>query len=65
VNALILLAVILEIHSYWWNLRWNPKGGLIDQYQIYAQFTYSAWFMLFGAILLSTGFWRRSAFLRW
>jgi len=32
---------------------------------MYAQFTYSAWFMLFGATLLAAGFWRRSAFLRW
>jgi uncharacterized membrane protein len=32
---------------------------------MYAQFTYSAFFMLFGAILLTVGFWRRSAFLRW
>ena len=32
---------------------------------MYAQFTYSAWFMVFGAMLLATGFWRRSAFLRW
>jgi uncharacterized membrane protein len=32
---------------------------------MYAQFTYSVWFMVFGAILLGTGFCRRSAFLRW
>jgi uncharacterized membrane protein len=32
---------------------------------MYAQFTYSAWFMIYGAILLGAGFWRRSAFLRW
>ena len=32
---------------------------------MYAEFSYSAWFMLFGAILLAVGFWRRSAFLRW
>jgi uncharacterized membrane protein len=32
---------------------------------MYAQFTYSAWFMVFGAILLGVGFWRRSPFLRW
>ncbi len=32
---------------------------------MYAQFTYSAFFMTFGAVLLSIGFWRRSAFLRW
>jgi uncharacterized membrane protein len=64
VNALILIAVGLEIHSYWWNLRWT-NGRDFEQYRIHAQFTYSAWFMLFGAILLTAGFWRRSSFLRW
>jgi uncharacterized membrane protein len=65
VNALILLAISLEIHSYWWYLRWRPNNDMYDEYRIYAQFTYSAWFMFFGAILLGIGFWRRSAFLRW
>jgi uncharacterized membrane protein len=32
---------------------------------MYAEFSYSAWFRFFGAILLGAGFWRRSAFLRW
>jgi uncharacterized membrane protein len=64
VSALILMAVGLEIHSYWWNLRWS-RGMAYGQYRIDAQFTYSAWFMLFGAILLTAGFWRRSGFLRW
>jgi uncharacterized membrane protein len=64
VNALILMAIGLEIHSYWWNLR-SPSVHDSEQYRMYAQFTYSAWFMLFGAILLTAGFWRRSSFLRW
>jgi uncharacterized membrane protein len=65
VNALILVAVSLEIHSYWWFPRWRGDWNLFENYRIDAQFTYSAWFMLFGAILLAVGFWRRSAFLRW
>ena len=65
VDALILLAVGLEIHNYWWSLRWQGDAALFDQYRMYAQFSYSAWFMLFGAILLAAGFWRQSAFLRW
>ncbi len=65
VNALILLSISLEIHGYWWNLRWHNNWRLRHEYQVYAQFTYSAWFMAFGAILLAAGFWRRSAFLRW
>jgi uncharacterized membrane protein len=65
VNFLILLAISLEIHSYWWVLRWNDNSEQFQSYQMCAQFSYSAWFMLFGAVLLCIGFWRRSAFLRW
>lgn len=65
VNALILLAVSLEIHGYWWSLHWRSDWNVYSDYRMYAQFTYSAWFMLFGAILLAAGVWRRSAFLRW
>jgi len=65
VHLLILLAVGWEIHSYWWTLRWAGDGTQWNAYQMYAQFTYSVWFMVFGAILLGAGFWRRSAFLRW
>jgi len=65
INALILIAIGWEIHSYWWGL---PHGGdysLMHDYRMYAQFTYSAFFMLFGAALLAIGFWKQSAFLRW
>ncbi len=65
VNALILLAIGWEIHSYWWYLRWRGDWHGLHDYRMYAQFTYSAFFMLFGAILLGAGFWRSSAFLRW
>jgi uncharacterized membrane protein len=65
VNALILLAVSLEIHAYWLDLRRQGNWRIHHEYQMVAQFSYSAWFMLFGAILLAAGFWRRSAFLRW
>jgi len=65
VNALILVAFGWEIHSYWWVLRWTGDGNQWDAYQMSAQFTYSLWFMIYGAILLGVGFWRRSAFLRW
>ncbi|MFP5210282.1 MAG: DUF2339 domain-containing protein [Acidobacteriota bacterium] len=64
-SLLILVAVGCEIHSYWWSMRWRGDRFLFGNYRIYAQFTYSAWFMIYGAILLAAGFWRRSAFLRW
>ena len=65
VNALILLGISMEIHSYWSSLNWRGNWIQMRQHEMYAQFTYSAFFMFFGAILLGTGFWRRSAFLRW
>jgi uncharacterized membrane protein len=65
VNALILLAVGWEIHSYWWYLEYRGDWHLLHDYGMYAQFTYSAFFMAFGAVLLGLGFWRGSAFLRW
>lgn len=65
VDVLILLAICWEIHGYWWSLRWSGNARIYHEYRMYAQFTYSAWFMLFGAILLALGLWRRTAFLRW
>jgi uncharacterized membrane protein len=65
VNLLILLAFGWEIHSYWWVLQWTGNQSRWNDYQIYAQFTYSVWFMVFAGILLAIGFWRRTAFLRW
>ncbi|MGA9672226.1 MAG: DUF2339 domain-containing protein [Terracidiphilus sp.] len=65
VSGLILLSVSLEIHHYWWMRPWRGDYRAMHNYQMIAQFTYSAWFMLYGAILLGAGFWRRSAFLRW
>ncbi len=67
VNILILIAFSWEIHSYWWTLRWNGENnyGMMRDYWMYAEFSYSAFFMLFGSALLATGFLKRSAFLRW
>ena len=65
VSAIILLSVGWEIHSFWWYLQYRGDWHLLHDYRMYAQFTYSAFFMVFGAVLLGLGFWRRSAFLRW
>jgi uncharacterized membrane protein len=63
--AFLAFAVGRAIHHYWWHVRYNGDRTLINDYSIYAQFTYSACFMLFGAALLLIGFARRSPFLRW
>ena len=68
VNVLILLAFRWEIHSYWWFQRWRGDYydyALAQNYRMCAQFSYSALFMLYGGALLSIGFLKRSAFLRW
>jgi uncharacterized membrane protein len=65
VNGVILLAVSREIHCFWWSLRWRGNDMTMRDYRMYAQFTYSAFFMLFGSVLLLLGFARKSAFLRW
>jgi uncharacterized membrane protein len=61
-TVLLLIAVCLEIHTYWIEpgTSYAVRGNSIDE-----QFSYSAWFMLCGAALLAAGFWRKSAFLRW
>jgi uncharacterized membrane protein len=65
INALILIAGSLEIHNYWWVRSWRGNFDQWNDYTMYAHFSYSAYFMAFGAALLAVGFWRRSAFLRW
>lgn len=59
-TALAMIAVCLEIHSYW-----SVQGIVPALYQIDEQFSYSAWSMLFGAFLLAAGFVRMMPFLRW
>jgi len=65
VSILILIAVSLEIHSYWTNLRVAGGDVFLRDYGVYEQFSYSAFFMLYGAVLLLLGFMQRSALLRW
>lgn len=65
VNLLILIAVSLEIHNYWWVVSFTGDYTFYHDYSVSAQFTYSAFFMLFGALLLAIGFAKRSAFFRW
>ncbi len=66
----ILVAVTLEIHHYWFCgagfFRDFCGGyGQLERRTIDAGWGYSAWWMLYGAVLMAVGFFRRSAFLRW
>lgn len=69
-SVVALVAVSMEVHHYWAcggragvDLCGAQAAGV--HREIYARFTYSAWYMVYGAALMAAGFWRRSAFLRW
>jgi uncharacterized membrane protein len=66
----VLVAVSLEIHHYWFCgagfFRDFCVGyGQRERRTIAAGWGYSAWCMIYGAVLMAAGFFRRSAFLRW
>jgi uncharacterized membrane protein len=69
-SVTLLVAVCLEIHHYWFCgagfFRDFCGGyGRLRSRSIDAGFGYSAWCMFYGAALMTVGFLRRSAFLRW
>jgi uncharacterized membrane protein len=66
----VLVAVCLEIHHYWYCgagffRDFCGAYGQRERRDIAAGFGYSAWCMLYGSALMTVGFLRRSAFLRW
>jgi uncharacterized membrane protein len=73
-NLLALTALSLEVRDYYsWQLNpivqkpiyWGRDFTQIRTITIARDFTYSALFMGYGAMLMIIGFWRRSAFVRW
>jgi uncharacterized membrane protein len=69
-SVAVLVSVTLEIHHYWFcgASFFNDFCGGYGRREaraIAAAFSYSAWWMVYGAALMSVGFLRRSAFLRW
>ncbi len=72
-NLLALIALSREVDDYYAqqmaNLNrhhWDPSEFSISQrLKITRDFTYSALWMAYGAMLMVVGFWRRSAFVRW
>jgi uncharacterized membrane protein len=66
----LLVAVSLEIHHYWhcgapFFRDFCAGYAQREHRDIAAGFSYSAWCMLYGSALMTVGFLRRSAFLRW
>src|SRR5713226_8285165 len=74
-NALALIALSREISDYYAQQiagarpkpgQWNRSDWLnLRGVEIARDFTYSALWMGYGAMLMLVGFWRRSAFVRW
>jgi len=74
-NLLALIALSREVADYYAqqmaNVRpllgqWNPsRWSSFHRIEIVRDFTYSALWMAYGAMLMLVGFWRRSAFVRW
>jgi uncharacterized membrane protein len=66
----VLVAVSQEIHHYWFCgagffRDFCGAYGQRERRTIDAGWGYSAWCMIYGAVLMAAGFLRRSAFLRW
>jgi uncharacterized membrane protein len=73
-NLLALIALSREVADYYApqmtgfipHLRWETPGWYRGQHaKVARDFTYSALWMAYGAMLMVVGFWRRSAFVRW
>jgi uncharacterized membrane protein len=74
-NFLALIALGHEVADYYaWQTievrppfgRWNPASwAAVRRVEIARDFTYSALGMAYGAMLMTVGLWRRSAFVRW
>ena len=74
-NALALVALSREVSDYYSRQMstlipapafWNPEHwSKVHSIEIARNFTYSALFMGYGAMLMIIGFWRSSAFVRW
>lgn len=73
-NLLALIALSREVADYYAremaNLtphgQWDPsEWANLQHVKIARDFTYSALWMAYGAMVMVVGFWRRSAFVRW
>ncbi|HEX2919115.1 MAG TPA: DUF2339 domain-containing protein, partial [Edaphobacter sp.] len=59
INLIFVLAGVREIGSFW------PATLSAPESELQRALAVSAFLMVYGAILLAVGFWKRSAFVRW
>jgi uncharacterized membrane protein len=68
VNLLALIALTLEVSDYFIRRMAAASGNrflFYHQLALARDFSYSAIWLLYGAVLMTIGFWKRSAFIRW
>lgn len=75
INVLALITLSREVSDYYAQRmselgsgvgRWEPTHwSRLKAIEISRDFTYSALWMAYGAMLMAVGFWRKSAFIRW
>ena len=75
INALVLIALSREVADYYQQQMavtrplpgpWRPElWSQFRSIEIARDFTYSALWMAYGAMLMAVGFWRAAAFVRW
>jgi len=74
-NLLALIALSREVADFYSRqmaqalpnaLGWTPRSAdRLHGFRLARDFSYSALWMAYGAMLMMVGFWRRSAFVRW
>jgi uncharacterized membrane protein len=67
VNLLALIALTLEASDYFDRqmVPGNYQTAFYHQISLARGFTYSAIWLIYGAVLMALGFWKRSPFARW
>lgn len=59
INLIAIFTGVREIRSLW------PAAAANSDFELQRSLAVSGFLMLYGAVLLAVGFWRRSAFIRW
>jgi len=58
-NLVAIIACVRELNTFWSGVSAHPNAQLRKALAV------SAFLMIYGALLLAVGFWKRSAFIRW
>jgi uncharacterized membrane protein len=58
-NLVAIIACVRELNTFWSHAVNHPQAELQRSLAV------SAFLMIYGAVLLAVGFWRRTAFIRW